>query len=88
MNPRQKSPRWRGPHHERQPAHQLIEYPSTLITDYGRERKKNVCKYPSAESVKRKVSVTDGERLFIFRVDTSEKWNMNGDEECATTAGE
>jgi len=26
LNPRQKSPRWRGLHHERQPAHQLIEY--------------------------------------------------------------
>ena len=26
VNPRQRSPRWRGPHHERQPAHQLIEY--------------------------------------------------------------
>ena len=25
LNPRQRS-RWRGPHHERQPAHQLIEY--------------------------------------------------------------
>ena len=40
MNPRQTSPRWRGPHLERQPAHQLIEYPSTLIADYGREKKK------------------------------------------------
>ena len=39
LNPRQRSPRWRGPHHERQPAHQLIEYPSTLIADYGREKK-------------------------------------------------
>jgi len=35
LNPRQRSPSWRGPHHERQPAHQLIEYPSTLIADYG-----------------------------------------------------
>ena len=35
LNPRQRSPRWRGPHHERQPAHQLIEYPSILIGDYG-----------------------------------------------------
>ena len=40
LNPRQRSPRWRGPHHERQPAHQLIEYPSTLIAGYGREKKK------------------------------------------------
>ena len=40
LNPRQRSPRWRGPHHERQPAHQLIEYTSTLIADYGREKKK------------------------------------------------
>ena len=39
LNPRQRSPRWRGPHHERQPAHQLIEYPSTLIADYGRRKK-------------------------------------------------
>ena len=39
LNPRQRSPRWRGPHHERQPAHQLIEYPSTLIADYGRGKK-------------------------------------------------
>ena len=39
LNPRQRSPRWRGPHHERQPAHQLIEHPSTLIADYGREKK-------------------------------------------------
>jgi len=37
MNPRQRSPRWWGPHHDRQPALQLIEYPSTLIADYGRE---------------------------------------------------
>ena len=41
LNPRQRSPRWRGTHHERQPAHQLIEYPSTLIADYGREKKTN-----------------------------------------------
>ena len=40
LNPRQKSPRWKGPHHERQPAHQLIEHPSTLIADYGRDREK------------------------------------------------
>ena len=40
LNPRQRSPRWRGPHHERQPAHQLIEHPSTLIADYRREEKK------------------------------------------------
>ena len=33
LNPRQRSPRWRGPHHEWQPAHQLIEYPSTLTAD-------------------------------------------------------
>ena len=39
LNPRQRSPRWRGPHHETEPAHQLIEYPSTLIADYGREKK-------------------------------------------------
>ena len=39
LNPRQGS-RWRGPHHERQPAHQLIEYPSNLIVVYGRRRKK------------------------------------------------
>jgi len=39
LNPWQRS-RWREPHHERQPAHQLIEYPSTLIADYGREEKK------------------------------------------------
>jgi len=26
LNPRQRSPRWSGPHHERQPAYQLIEY--------------------------------------------------------------
>jgi len=39
LNPRQRSPRWRGPHHERQPAHQIIEHPSTLIADYGREKK-------------------------------------------------
>jgi len=39
MNPWQRSPRWRGPHHDRQPAHQLIEHPSTLIADYGREKK-------------------------------------------------
>ena len=39
LNPRQRSPRWRGPHHERQPAHQLIERPSTLIADYGGEKK-------------------------------------------------
>jgi len=38
MNPRQSSPRWRGPHHERQPAYQLIEYPSTLIADYGEKK--------------------------------------------------
>jgi len=38
LNPLQRSPRWRGPHHERQPAHQLIEYPSTPIADYGREK--------------------------------------------------
>ena len=38
LNPRQRSPRWRGPHHERQPAHQLIEHPSTLIADYGRKK--------------------------------------------------
>ena len=38
FNPRQRSPRWRGPHHERQPAHQLIEHPSTLIADYGGEK--------------------------------------------------
>ena len=38
LNQRQRS-RWRGPHHERQPAHQLIEHPSTLIADYGREKK-------------------------------------------------
>ena len=37
LNPRQRSTRWRGPDHDRQPAHQLIEYPSTLIADYGRE---------------------------------------------------
>ena len=37
LNPRQRSPRWRGPHHERQPAHQLIEHPSILIADYGRK---------------------------------------------------
>ena len=47
LNPRQRSPRWSGPHHERQPAHQLIEYPSTLIADYGkrkrRRRKKEFC---------------------------------------------
>ena len=35
-----RSPRWRGPHHERQPAHQLIEHRSTLIADYGRERER------------------------------------------------
>ena len=39
LNPRQRSPRWKGPHHDRQPAHQLIEHPSTLIADYGREKK-------------------------------------------------
>ena len=38
LNPRQRSPRWRGPHHDRQPAHQLIGYPSTLIADYGRKK--------------------------------------------------
>ena len=43
FNPRQRSPRWRGPHHERQPAHQLIEHPSTLIAEYGREKK--TCTY-------------------------------------------
>ena len=46
LNPRQRSPRWRGPHHDRQPAHQLTEYPSTLIADYGREKKKfTACRY-------------------------------------------
>ena len=49
LNPRQRSPRWRGAHHERQPAHQLIEYPSTLIADYG--RKKNVCFYVRTEQL-------------------------------------
>ena len=39
LNPRQRSPRWRGPHHERQTAHQRIEYPGTLIVDYGRKKK-------------------------------------------------
>jgi len=39
LNPRQRSPRWKGPHHDRQPAHHLIEHPSTLIADYGREKK-------------------------------------------------
>ena len=38
LNPRQRSPRWRGPHHERQPAYQLIEHPRTLIADYGRKK--------------------------------------------------
>ena len=38
LNQRQGSPRWTGPHHERQPAHQLIEYPSTLIADYGKKK--------------------------------------------------
>ena len=42
LNQRQRSPRWRGPHHERQPAHQLVEYRSTLIADYGREKKYNI----------------------------------------------
>ena len=39
LNPRQRSPRWRAPHYERQPAHHLIEYPSILIADYGRGKK-------------------------------------------------
>jgi len=38
LNPWHRSPRWRGPHHDRQPAHQLIKYPSTLIADYGRKK--------------------------------------------------
>ena len=39
LNPRQRSPRWRGPHHERAStsAHRA---PNTLIADYGREKKK------------------------------------------------
>ena len=41
LNPRQRSPRWRGLHHERQPAHHLIEYLILwlLITE---EKKKSV----------------------------------------------
>jgi len=42
LNPLQSSPRWRGPHHERQPAHQLIEYPSTLIADYGKKTDRRI----------------------------------------------
>ena len=38
LNPRQRSPRWRGTHHERQQAHQLIRHPSTLIADYGKKK--------------------------------------------------
>ena len=37
LNSRQRSPRWRGPHHERQPAHQLIEYPRTLLITGGKK---------------------------------------------------
>ena len=39
LNPRQRSPRWREPHHERQPALQLIENPSILIADYAEKKK-------------------------------------------------
>ena len=39
LNPRQRSPRWRGPHHDRQPAHQLIEYLIFWLLITG-ERKK------------------------------------------------
>jgi len=56
LNSRQRS-RWRGPHHERQPAHQLIEYPSTLIADYGRRRRKERKKLPWSGHVARQEGV-------------------------------
>jgi hypothetical protein len=46
-----------------------------------------VSTFPQKVWNERSVRQTE-KRLFIFRVDTSEKWNVNGDEECATTAWE
>ena len=50
LNPRQRSPRWRGPQHERQPAHQLIEYLVLWLLITGKKKKIYIYIYTCIQS--------------------------------------
>ena len=43
LNPRQRSPRWRGPHHRETASTSAHRVSNTLIADYGRENKSLAC---------------------------------------------